>query len=257
MEKRGWGKRAQVTIFIIVAIIIVAIGVLIYSFYPQIKSSIGAGEKNPPSYIQTCLEDEIKNAVNKLSLQGGSISPENYVMYYNNKVEYLCYTNEDYNRCVVQQPMLKQHIESEIKNEIESSVSSCFASMKSSYEKRGYGVSLSSGDRRIELLPKRIVGTFNYSFSLTKDSTERYDSFPVVVNNNLYELVAIANSIIDWEVAYGDVETTLYESYYHNLRVEKKAKSDGSKIYILTDLDTRNKFQFASRSMVLPGGYGA
>ena len=79
----------------------------------------------------------------------------------------------------------------------------------------------------------------------------------MVISNNLYELVAIANSIIEWEVAYGDVERTLYESYYHNLRFEKKAKSDGSKIYILTDLDTGNKFQFASRSMVLPGGYGA
>ena len=39
MDKRG--KKAQVTIFIIIAIIIVVLGILIYMFYPKIKASFG------------------------------------------------------------------------------------------------------------------------------------------------------------------------------------------------------------------------
>ena len=256
MEKRGrWNSRGQVTIFIIIGIIIVAIGFLIYSFYPQIKSAIGGEEKNPSSYIQACLEDEIKDTANKLSLQGGSLSPENYIMFDNSKVEYLCYTNEYYRSCVVQQPMLKQHIESEIKKEIEKDVEFCFASLKSSYEKKGYGVELKSGDRRVELLPKRIVGTFNYSLTLTKGSTEKYDSFVVILNNNLYELVAIANSIIEWETTYGDAEVTTYMTYYPDLKVEKNLRESGEKVYVLTDRNTGNKFQFAVRSQAWPAGY--
>ena len=40
MEKRG-GKKAQVTIFIIVAIIVVVAGILIYIFLPEIKGALG------------------------------------------------------------------------------------------------------------------------------------------------------------------------------------------------------------------------
>jgi flagellar basal body-associated protein FliL len=55
-EKRVMSKSGQVTIFIIIAIIIVAAGLLIYSFYPQIKTSFGTQQQNPPSFIQSCIE---------------------------------------------------------------------------------------------------------------------------------------------------------------------------------------------------------
>ncbi len=252
---KGWNKRAQVTIFIIIGIVIVAAGILIYAFYPQIKSTVSGEQKNPPAYIQSCLEEKIKGTAEKLSLQGGSLNPELYIMYDDSKVEYLCYTSEYYSNCVVQQPMLKQHIEAEIENDIKEDVQACFANMKDSYEKKGYDVSMASGNRRIELLPQRIVGTFNYSFSLTKGSTEKYDSFSVVLNNNLYELVAIANSIVDWESSYGDAEVTTYMTYYHNLKVEKNLRESGEKIYVLTDRDIGSKFQFAVRSQSWPAGY--
>jgi hypothetical protein len=254
-DKRMMNKKGQVTIFIIIAIIIVAAGILIYSFYPQLKTTFGAQQQNPPSFIQSCIENDIKNAVNNLSNQGGNIVPDNYMMYDNSKVQFLCYTNEFYRPCLVQQPMLKQHIESEIKNKISANVDSCFASMKQSYIKQGYTVDLKSGDKMIELLPKRIVSTFNYSLTLTKgEDVKKYDSFVVLLDNNLYELVAIANSIINWETTYGHAEVTTYMTYYHDLKVEDKSLTDG-KVYILTDRNTGNKFQFAVRGQVWPAGY--
>lgn len=249
------GKRGQLTIFIIIAIVIVAIGIFIYMVYPKIKTTIGVEEKNPPAFIQTCIEDEIKNTLEKISLQGGSVEPEFYTLYANEKVEYLCYTNEYYLHCVVQQPLLKPHIEKEIKENIENEADECFDSLKQSFEKRGYEVSLRKGIINVELLPKRVVSTFNYSLTISKTNTERYDSFSVILNNNLYELVAIANSIIESETTYGDADVTIYMSYYRDLKVEKKEQSDGSKIYIITDRNTGDKFQFASRSKVLPPGH--
>ncbi len=254
LMKRWDDKRGQVTIFIIIAIIIIAIALLIYSFYPQIKSTVTGEEKNPPSFIQTCLVDEMTNAADKLSLQGGSISPQNYLLYEDSKVEYLCYVNEYYRNCVIQQPMLKRHVELEIKNEIEEEVQSCFASLKESYEKKGYTVSLKIGDKRVELLPGRIVGTFNYSVTLTKGDVQKYNSFSVVVNNNLYELVTIANSILDWEASYGDAEVTTYMTYYPQLKVEKKS-GNGGKVYVITNRNTEEKFQFATRGQIWPAGY--
>ena len=55
MKERG--KKGQVTIFIIVAIIIVVLAVLIYLFFPQIKSAIGAGAQDPQSFMQSCMEE--------------------------------------------------------------------------------------------------------------------------------------------------------------------------------------------------------
>ncbi|OGJ16130.1 hypothetical protein A3K74_02770 [Candidatus Pacearchaeota archaeon RBG_13_33_26] len=250
-------KRGQVTIFIIIAIIIVAIALLIYSFYPEIKASLGLEAQTPSGFIQSCLEEQIKTDVEKLSAQGGSLAPEHYIMYNNEKIEYLCYINEYYKTCIVQQPMLKEHIESEIKNEIRGEVTACFNSLKENYEKRGYDVNMKEGGTTVELLPKRIASTFNYSLTLAKGGdTAQYNSFSVVLNNNLYELISIANSILNWEVSYGDAETTTYMNYYHDLKVEKRKQSDGTKIYILTDRNTENKFQFASRSFAWPPGFG-
>jgi len=249
-------KKGQITIFIIIAIIIIAIVILLYMFYPNIKTTLGFGLKNPSEYIQTCMEEEIQNQVDELSLQGGSLSPEHYIMYNNEKIEYLCYTREYYKTCVMQQPMLKEHIESEIKNSIKNKAEECFDSMKESYEKKGYSVNLKKGETNVELLPKRIITTFSHSLALTKQDSENYKSFKVVLNNNLYELISITNSILNWEARYGDSETTIYMNYYHDLKVEKKKQSDGTTIYILTDRNNQNKFQFASRSLAWPPGYG-
>jgi hypothetical protein len=249
-------KRGQITIFIIVAIVIIVLVALLYMFYPQIKTTLGIESKNPNEFIQDCISKEIEESVNRLSLQGGSLDPRHYIAYKNEKIEYLCYTSEYYKTCVMQQPMLKTHIEEEIGNSIKNKADECFNDLKESYIKKGYAVNLKKGDINVELLPKRIVVTFNNSLTLTKDSSEKYDSIKVVLNNNLYELISITNSILNWEASYGDSETTSYMNYYHDLKVEKEKQSDGTTIYILTDRNNGNKFQFASRSVAWPPGYG-
>ncbi len=248
-------KRGQVTIFIIIAIVIVALVVLGFLVYPQIKTNIATGETGPSLFIQTCMEDAIKDTVEKVSLQGGSVEPKFFVLHDNEKVEYLCYTNEYYRTCVVQQPLLKPHIEKEIKEDIEDEAEDCFDSLEKNYQKQGYEVNLRKGAMNVELLPKRVVANFNYTLTLTKTDTQRYDSFVIVLNNNIYELSAIASSIVEWETTYGDADVGTYMTYYNDLKVEKEIKSEGTKVYIITDRNTGNKFQLASRSGVLPAGY--
>ena len=45
-------------------------------------------------------------------------------------------------------------------------------------------------------------------------------------------------------------------TYYPWLKVEKILRDDGTKIYILTDRNTGDKFEFAVRSVAWPPGYG-
>ena len=98
--------------------------------------------------------------------------------------------------------------------------------------------------------------SFNYTFALRKgDESTTVPNFNVMLNNNLYQLVAIANSIIAFETTFGDSETTFYMNYYKDIKVEKLKESDGTKVYILTDRTNNKKFQFASRSMAWKPGY--
>ncbi|MCK5607895.1 hypothetical protein KAR91_38805 [Candidatus Pacearchaeota archaeon] len=249
------GKKGQVTIFVITALVIVILAIIFYLMYPQIKSTLGLESKNPNQFIQDCMEEQIREARDKVSAQGGSIDPEHYFLYKDEKLKYLCYTEEYYQMCIVQEPLLKGRIEDEIKKEISEGVRACFDDLESTFKGKGYDVNLREGPFEVELLPRRIVAKFNTSLTLTKDSSEEYDSFSVVVNDNLYELVSIATSIISSETRFGDSESTVYMNYYHDLKVEKLKQSDGTTVYILTNRDTKNKFQFASRSLAWPPGF--
>lgn len=256
-EKSRWlevnkKNKGQVTIFIIIAILIVGLAVLFYFIIPQTKSTTEFNEKNPSGFIQACLEDKIEDTIEIISLQGGSMAPEHYFTYNNTNIEYLCYTNEDFRGCVIQQPLLKQQIESEIEDEIRGDVVSCFNALEESYKEKSYNVNLESGITNVELLPKRVVASFDYVLTVSKAQTDRYDSFSVVLNNNLYELVGITNSILGVESEGVEAETTFYMNNYHDLQVEKEKKSDRSTVYILTDINNGKKFQFALRSGALP-----
>ena len=260
MQKRGemvFSKRGQLTIFIIIGIVIIAVAVLIYFIVPKTQTGAVFDSKNPNGFIQNCLEKTIQDSVEKISLQGGSADPEFYDMYQGQRVEYLCYTAENYATCVVQRPLLQEHFETEVEKDISTEVQSCFNSLMENYQNEGYMTNLEKGKTLVFLLPNKVLVNFSgYVLNVSKTETSRYNSFSVVLNNNLYELVNIATSIIDWESRFGDSSPNIYMTYYKNVKVEKMIQSDGTKIYILTDRNSGIKFQFASRSVVFPPGIG-
>ena len=256
VNKSGLNNRGQVTMFIIIGIVIVVFAVLIFLFWPKISSIVGS-EKSPEEFIQDCLGGDLKETVDLVSSQGGSINPKNYFLYKDDKLELLCYTSEDYKLCTMQQPLLKQHIENEIKSEINDKVKTCFDKLQSDYQGKGYEVSLQRKNFSVELLPNKVSVVFNYPLTLTKGDVKKYEQIRISLNNNLYELVGISNSILNTEATYGDSETTIYMTYYPWLKVEKLKQTYGETVYILTDRDSGNKFQFATRSMPWPPGYGA
>ncbi len=251
MGDRRKEKRGQVTIFIIIAMVIIALGFLAYAFYPKVKSTLSLQEKNPQGYIQECIQKDLQDTLTLISSQGGSVNPTNFILYNKSKVEYLCYTNENLAKlCVVQRPVLQTHIKSELKSVLENKINTCFESLKKNYETKGYVVTWEKGNRTVELLPKKTLLRLTDKVVLTKENSQVYNEFVVMINNNLYELTAIADSIVAWESEYGDADPIVYMTYYPDLKVEKMVTSDG-KVYILTNRDTKEIFQFSVRGFVL------
>jgi len=263
---RTKNQKGQVTIFVILALIIVVAGVLIYLFYPNIQTTSNSVPENPKSYMQNALETPLQEQATTIGENGGSLISElnsgvnktnyPYINYNGSKVEYLCYTNKYYEKCTVQRVLLVQHIEEGLKTTLKSNVDKSFSQMVSDYRSKGYDVQINKGDYDVSLLPNKIILHSNTSVVLTKGSESpiKYASFDIVIDNNLYELASIARVIVNWEKTYGDSDPIFFMSLYRNIKVEKKMLSDGTKIYTLTDRITNDKFQFASRSVVWPEG---
>jgi len=250
--KKMENKKAQVAVFVILALMIIIILIFLFVGKDRIKEM--ASGKTPVEQIRDCAREYTEEVVDKLSVQGGSLNPENYYLYQGNKIEYLCYTEEYYQRCVMQKPLLKQSIEKEITDYISPKIKECMNSVKQNLEKKGYSVKLNKINIQVDLIPKSILIDIQSDLAITKDKTEIYKSIKTDVSSELYNLVMVALNILNWEARYGDSETMNYMLYYPSLKVEKKKQSDGTTIYILTDRVSLDRFMFASRSMALPAG---
>src|SRR3989338_4569303 len=96
-------KRGQITIFIIVGILVVSGVVLFFLYNSNLLPEIGGRqETNVNAFLNVCLEEKTKEAVEELSLRGGDLNPELHVEFkfmeegvYRN-ISYLCYTENKF-----------------------------------------------------------------------------------------------------------------------------------------------------------------
>ncbi|MDP2924812.1 MAG: hypothetical protein Q8N99_00410 [Nanoarchaeota archaeon] len=258
MKSKKIGKRtdrkAQVSVFIILGIMIVVILVLIFKNRPDFNT-IFTKQESPVSDIQKCIIDSSKETITKIILQGGTYEPKNYYLYDNTKVEYICYSGAYYERCVMQKPVLKTNIQEEIKKYLEPKVASCIEAIKQSYIDREYSFDYKKPNVKIEIIPSSIIIDSDLDITITKENNVyNYKNIKTGIDSELYDLVMIATSILNWEARYGDSESLYYMLSYPDLKLEKKIQSDGTRIYILTHRETKEKFMFATRSYTIPVG---
>ena len=262
MQKRGRSsavnKRGQVTLFVIIAVVILVV-VLVVLFYPRlVKFLPGQEPVSPYAFLKSCIEDDIKPKVELLSKQGGYLNPEGFLYYQGEKIKYLCYSSEYYKTCVVQQPMIKNHFEQELSMAIDPEARTCVRNLIDEYERQGFNVVSSRINSNIVIEPGKIKIDFEAPMTITKAGEESltFKNFEVNIDSEMYDLLFIAQSIIEFESTYGNSETTSFIQYYPDLKIEKTKLSDGSAVYVLTNVVTKEQFKFASRSLAWPPGYG-
>ncbi|MEK6819132.1 MAG: hypothetical protein AABY10_04335, partial [Nanoarchaeota archaeon] len=249
-------KRGQTSIFIIVAIVIFVAVLLVYFFYPNIKNVV-SGEFSPSNEIENCLQSDLKENIVTLSNQGGYLDPEGFILYQNDKVKYLCYTSQYYLPCKVQQALIKKHFEDELNSVLKTKAETCISNLVAEFKRRGYEVSASSKvDTKVEIVPQRMEFTIMAPMSVTKENTQTYDEFKFNIPSEMYNILMISTSIIDFESTYGNSETNLYTQNYPNIKIDKAELDEGSTVYTVNEVTTKEKFRFASRSLAWPGGYG-
>jgi len=252
-------KRAQVTIFVIAGILIVALVLMFFLLRPEKEPDPDSKpQENPGSFLQSCLKDSIREAVDEIGIKGGSKNPSISILSNFRgpitSVAYLCYQNEDFLSCVNQEPLLYKHLQEEIYDYIEEDVDACFNLMVQSFDKQGYTVTVRAGDFSVNIIPKKVLVNISHEVTITKTGeVSREKDFEVILPSEFYEITKAVQEIINREATSVTCEFDIagFQLLYHDFDIDKYSQA-GTEIYYIEHKKTHEKFRFAVRGCIYP-----
>lgn len=250
-------KRGQVTIFIIAAIVIIAIVGLIFVFRGNGLRDIGpSGDSSPEGYMKSCTEKKIREGIKILSDQGGDIIPEIYSDIEGKNVSYLCYNHNYYLKCVNQNPLLINHVKNEIKGYIQNDVESCYNSLIRDLERKSDEVKSNYGDFEVVLRPGFVEVTVNSNIEISdKDSSRSYREIKFFIDSKIYDNLVVAQEITSQEAEYCSFEQIGFGLIYPEFKIDKFRMGDLTTYYKITNKKSQEEFQFLIRSCAIPPGF--
>jgi hypothetical protein len=252
----GMHKRGQIGVYVLIALGILLV-VVVLLLAPDFRGGTSEQVQDPSAFLTACLSPSLMELKTTLLAQGGYRQPEGFLVYNDEPIKYVCYTAESYVPCVVQQPLLKEHQEEELTHALAEPVRSCMRQLQQAYEQEGYRATIGAGKGpAVSIVPGKILLTIDLPLTLTKESTRTFRTFQLQYPSELYDLSYIATSITEFESTLGDSETTTYIQYYPDLKITKLRLGDGSTLYQVTHIVSKETFRFATRSLVFPPGYG-
>ena len=249
-------KRGQMTIWIIIAMVLVLAIVLFFLLRGEITPKIGEKiEENPKNYIASCLKKNVEDAVDIMLPQGGFISPEHTKLYNNIKVAYLCYNSGNYYPCVNEHPMLLNEIRNEIKNYIELRIGQCFQDYKQEMIARNIDIGMGNMELAVELGPERIFVEINRKITIgQKENSYAVNNFDAEIINPAYDLARVAMEIASQEAEFCYFEYGGYMILYPKFKIGIDTESDSTKIYTIEDKKSGKEMNIAIRSCAIPPG---
>ena len=246
-------KQGQITIFIILGLIIVVGMALIFILIRGPAINV-IDEQNPQAYIDSCVKENVEEALGILMPNGGDIITHGGFIYKNMERKYLCYTSVNYDTCVNQEPLLIEHIQDEITNYISSQVEACFQKLKSQLGKT-YEIEMSEMNITTKLQTKQVIVKINREFKMTKgESSKTISEFKSVIINPVYDLAKIAIEIASQESKYCNFEILGFMMTYPQYSVDKFKTHDSNSVYTVREILSNKEFIFAVRSCPMPGG---
>jgi hypothetical protein len=135
-------------------------------------------------------------------------------------------------------------------------IETCYTNSLSELRRKGYDVPDQVPKFTVELQPEKIITAFEGGITITRDSSQTLGELKVETPSTIYGVLMIATSILQQEVQYGDSDTTYIMQLYPDYLIDKLKQGDETTIYIIEDKTSKIKYQFASRSLAWPPGYG-
>lgn len=192
-------KSSQITIFVIVALVIIA-GMIIY-FIAKNPGEINISPSdNPRGYIDDCVAKALSNVEDSLIKNNGFFDlTGGYINYDNTRVPYYCFASTELSLCTSKHSALSNEIKKEIYSELKPKVDKCFNDVKE--QLKNYNYKEGSMNLSIEVTPKKIqikiIKEISYYKNEQKISFNRFDNF---INSPLFEFIFLTNEIVNQEL---------------------------------------------------------
>ena len=251
---RKMNQRGQITIFIILALIIIVVISMLFLVLRAPSPEI-IDEENPQAFIESCTKQAVEEALEILMPRGGDIIPKGSLMYYDLERTYLCYQENYYLPCINQRPLLIEHIENEINNYIEPRIANCFNILESKLERR-YTIETGGMQLQTKLSSGLISVDINKNFKMSRAEIVRnFDNFKVSMVHPIYEIAKVASEIVNMEAKFCNFDILGFMIFYPRFDLDKFRPGNGNVIYKINDVATDEEFMFAIRSCALPPGF--
>ena len=256
-------KRGQVTVFIIVGVLIVA---LIGGFFLFRSGNLpwtgGKGEDDPQGFIQSCVEDNLRDTLETISMQGGYLKNKLSIKFkfdgesVATNISYLCYNQNYYLPCINQEPVLINHLADEIHEGIEDSVQDCFDTLSKNIERSGSTVNARYNGFEVKLRPGKVEIELDGRLTVTRsDETSEHSELGIAVSTKFYDLAIVVQEIVSQEAEYCNFEYMGFMILYPEFDLDKFRTGDSTTIYTVGHKNSEERFRFAIRSCVIPPGF--
>ena len=202
------GTRSQVTIFIIIAILIIAGIVIFFSYRSKITPNKVPLTFNPIySSFLSCIEEDTLAGASILGTQAGYIylpdfEPGSAYMpfssqldFYGNPVPYWYYVSG--NNIQKEQIPSKSEIEKQLERFIDEQIVNCNLKL---YEKEGFSIEKGSPKANVKINDKNIEINLDMDLNIKKDEDKiSINSHKKTIKSNIGKLYKISSRIYDYE----------------------------------------------------------
>jgi len=248
-------KKAQLTIFIIFGIILVATIVFLFLLYGPELNILRQKTSSPVEYLTICVEDAIKES-EKNFFENGFLkgSTLNY-KYKLQTIPFLCYSTEFYMPCVPQNPLFIEAIRKKMENFVSRELSRCVLTLKEDYEKRGYLFGHSNFELSLAFNELEFFYSAKMNINISKGGkailvSTREGSIP----SSLPKLLRTAETIVNYETSFCEFNHIAWQASNKDIRIERFRGGDQTKVYSLGHRNSEEKIKFAIRTCVMPAG---
>jgi hypothetical protein len=252
-------KRSQITIFIIIAILIIGAIALVFLIMPKSSNNISADNIGTiSSYIDNCATENALKLEKEIIKHSGLFNITGNSMVFNgSKIAFFCYTNSYDVLCNTEYPVLTSEIEEQIYDYLKQKLDKCFENVGERLSKYNYKeepMVLS-----VEILPDKIKLNINKKITYTiNEQTKAIENFNTAINSPLFEFIRISQEIVNQEVNCDcpneacNADINLLNKFNHaDFEITKPLfNSRKEEVYSISEKLSGKQFNFAVKNCV-------
>jgi len=249
-------KKAQVTLYILLSIVIVTSVILFFLFKDSI--SITSNPINDPdSYLRSCIEDSIKASEENILDSNGFYSKDTYnsMLYNSEKIPYLCTSYEYYSACMPQEPMFAEKQRVLMENKAAVDFNNCVSTLKKELENKGYNIKNDNSIVSIIFMKDVIKANVEINFIATREeSSIKLQDIEVTHPSKLFNMLNLAQTIVNYESTLCEFGLMNWMATNSEILIKRDTTSDQTKVYTLQERIGLKELKFAIRTCVSPAG---